>query len=62
MSCAAGRPSFGQPYNDAVTSPGTDAHPAARAMAPGDRSQERLAALEAKVTALEACWPVRRRG
>jgi hypothetical protein len=41
-------------YNDAVTSPETGAHRVARSIAPGDRSQERLAALEAKVTALES--------
>ncbi|HUE08944.1 MAG TPA: glycosyltransferase [Acidimicrobiales bacterium] len=37
-----------------MTNPETGVHPVTRSTAPGDRSQERLAALEAKVTALES--------
>ena len=59
---ASRRPSLGRTYNDAVTSPDAGAHSVTGAPVPGDRTQERLAALEAKVAALgsmmsgQAAW------
>jgi hypothetical protein len=53
---------LGRTYNDAVTSPDVGAHSVTGATVPGDRTQERLAALEAKVAALgsmlsgQAAW------